>query len=335
MKEFAGGTFGLPCALVLRYLAEGEEHDKLQAQRDPARARRRFVSDDRSARAHRGALRDPVGERRRGRARRRRRGAAAQGRARARRSSASAPTSWRAPSTGCERRIVLGGHLDTVPPNDNAHAAPRRRHAARPRHRRHEGRPRGHARSSRRASRRDRPSHDVTFVFYEGEEVADEHNGLRRLFAERPDLVAGRPRGPARADRRVGRGRLPGHDPRARDVRRRARALGAAVDGHERDPPRRAAARTRRARSRPRRSTSTGSSTARRCRSCASRAGSRTTSCPTAARSSSTGGTRRAGRSTRRSRRCARSVRDADARRGAERVARRAAEPRGTRSSPS
>jgi succinyl-diaminopimelate desuccinylase len=32
---------------------------------------------------------------------------------------------------------------------------------------------------------------DVTFVFYEGEEVADEHNGLRRLFAERPELVAG------------------------------------------------------------------------------------------------------------------------------------------------
>ena len=31
---------------------------------------------------------------------------------------------------------------------------------------------------------------DVTLVFYDGEEVADEHNGLRRLFAERPDLVA-------------------------------------------------------------------------------------------------------------------------------------------------
>jgi 2,3,4,5-tetrahydropyridine-2-carboxylate N-succinyltransferase len=30
MREFAGGTFGLPCALVLRYLAEGEEHDKLK-----------------------------------------------------------------------------------------------------------------------------------------------------------------------------------------------------------------------------------------------------------------------------------------------------------------
>ena len=32
---------------------------------------------------------------------------------------------------------------------------------------------------------------DTTFVFYDGEEVADEHNGLRRLFAERPDLVTG------------------------------------------------------------------------------------------------------------------------------------------------
>ena len=40
-KEFPGGTFGLPCALILRYLAEGEEHDKLTAERDPARARHR------------------------------------------------------------------------------------------------------------------------------------------------------------------------------------------------------------------------------------------------------------------------------------------------------
>jgi 2,3,4,5-tetrahydropyridine-2-carboxylate N-succinyltransferase len=30
MKEFAGWTCGLPCALVLRYLAEGEEHDRLK-----------------------------------------------------------------------------------------------------------------------------------------------------------------------------------------------------------------------------------------------------------------------------------------------------------------
>jgi 2,3,4,5-tetrahydropyridine-2-carboxylate N-succinyltransferase len=29
-REFPGGTFGLPCALILRTLAEGEAHDKLQ-----------------------------------------------------------------------------------------------------------------------------------------------------------------------------------------------------------------------------------------------------------------------------------------------------------------
>lgn len=28
-KEFTGGHFGLPCVLILRYLAEGEQHDKL------------------------------------------------------------------------------------------------------------------------------------------------------------------------------------------------------------------------------------------------------------------------------------------------------------------
>ncbi len=31
-REFAGGTFGLPSVLILRYLAEGEEHDKLKLE---------------------------------------------------------------------------------------------------------------------------------------------------------------------------------------------------------------------------------------------------------------------------------------------------------------
>jgi len=89
---------------------------------------------------------------------------------------------------GKERRIVLAGHLDTVPPNDNSQ--PRRDgdtlHGL------------GAAdmkgglavllQLAARAARVD-GKHDATFVFYEGEEVADEHNGLRRLFAERPDLV--------------------------------------------------------------------------------------------------------------------------------------------------
>jgi 2,3,4,5-tetrahydropyridine-2-carboxylate N-succinyltransferase len=29
-REFGGGSFGLPCALILRYLDEGQEHDKLK-----------------------------------------------------------------------------------------------------------------------------------------------------------------------------------------------------------------------------------------------------------------------------------------------------------------
>ncbi|CAN5773502.1 succinyl-diaminopimelate desuccinylase [soil metagenome] len=35
------------------------------------------------------------------------------------------------------------------------------------------------------------PALDVTYVFYAAEEVAPEHNGLRLLFGDRPDLVAG------------------------------------------------------------------------------------------------------------------------------------------------
>ncbi len=30
MREYPGGTFGLPCALILRYLPEGERHDRLR-----------------------------------------------------------------------------------------------------------------------------------------------------------------------------------------------------------------------------------------------------------------------------------------------------------------
>jgi len=38
---------------------------------------------------------------------------------------------------------------------------------------------------------REKARHDLTFVFYEGEEVADERNGLRHLFEQRSGLVAG------------------------------------------------------------------------------------------------------------------------------------------------
>jgi succinyl-diaminopimelate desuccinylase len=93
-------------------------------------------------------------------------------------------------SAGASERLVLGGHLDTVPANGND--APRREG----------GTLHGLGAADMKgglavmltlaASKAEHGGgRDVTFVFYDGEEVADEHNGLRRLFAERPDLVAG------------------------------------------------------------------------------------------------------------------------------------------------
>ena len=91
---------------------------------------------------------------------------------------------------GRERRIVFGGHLDTVPPNGNER--PRREGDVL--HGLGTADMKGGlavlltvaALASQRA-----PRHDATFVFYEGEEVADEHNGLRHLFQARRDLVEG------------------------------------------------------------------------------------------------------------------------------------------------
>jgi succinyl-diaminopimelate desuccinylase len=89
---------------------------------------------------------------------------------------------------GREQRIVLGGHLDTVPANGNLE--PRR-----------DGNVLHGLGTSdmkgglavllaiAREAECRRPRRDVTLVFYEGEEVADEHNGLRALFAAQPRLV--------------------------------------------------------------------------------------------------------------------------------------------------
>ena len=62
------------------------------------------------------------------------------------------------------------------------------------------------------------PRGDVTeprlrpdFVFYDCEEVEAERNGLEPARARAARLARGGPRGPHRADRRPGRGRLPGH----------------------------------------------------------------------------------------------------------------------------
>jgi succinyl-diaminopimelate desuccinylase len=85
-------------------------------------------------------------------------------------------------------RLLLVGHLDTVPANGNERA-------------RVDGdvlwglgaadMKGGVAVLLDLATTVDEPAIDVSYVFYAGEEVAGEFNGLRRLFEERPDLLAG------------------------------------------------------------------------------------------------------------------------------------------------
>jgi succinyl-diaminopimelate desuccinylase len=89
---------------------------------------------------------------------------------------------------GAATRVVLGGHLDTVPPNNNA--TPRRDGDTL--HGLGAGDMKGGlaVMLELAAALAGPGGRDVTLVFYDGEEVSDEHNGLRRLFADRPDLVA-------------------------------------------------------------------------------------------------------------------------------------------------
>jgi succinyl-diaminopimelate desuccinylase len=89
---------------------------------------------------------------------------------------------------GRAMRVVLAGHLDTVPVNGNA--TPRV-----------EGdtlwglgsadMKGGLAVMLELATRLPDPSVDVTYVFYAGEEVAREHNGLLAIAAVAPDLLVG------------------------------------------------------------------------------------------------------------------------------------------------
>jgi succinyl-diaminopimelate desuccinylase len=88
------------------------------------------------------------------------------------------------------RRVVLGGHVDTVPPNGNA--TPRRDGDVL--HGLGSADMKGGlavllALAERAAQHPGR--FELTWCWYEGEEVADEHNGLRHLFAAAPGLVAG------------------------------------------------------------------------------------------------------------------------------------------------
>ena len=89
---------------------------------------------------------------------------------------------------GRGHRLVVAGHTDTVPANQNERA-------------RVDGdtlwglgasdMKSGLAVMLDVALGVDDPAVDVTWVFYVGEEIAAEHNGLKHLFERAPDLVAG------------------------------------------------------------------------------------------------------------------------------------------------
>jgi succinyl-diaminopimelate desuccinylase len=88
---------------------------------------------------------------------------------------------------GCSERVVIAGHLDTVPLNDNLPS-------------RLEGgllhglgtcdMKGGDAVMLRIAATVPEPNRDLTFVFYEAEEIAAVHNGLRKLAESDPGLLA-------------------------------------------------------------------------------------------------------------------------------------------------
>ena len=90
-------------------------------------------------------------------------------------------------SRGRSERVVIAGHLDTVPANANFPS-------------RLDGdvlwglgtcdMKGGVAIALRLAAHVPEPTRDITFVFYEGEEIAAEFNGLGRVARERPELLA-------------------------------------------------------------------------------------------------------------------------------------------------
>lgn len=89
---------------------------------------------------------------------------------------------------GRRHRLVLAGHLDTVPANDNA--TPRIKSGVL--HGLGSADMKGGLAVMLELARMvAEPAVDVTWVFYAREEIALKHNGLRELFAEAPDLLVG------------------------------------------------------------------------------------------------------------------------------------------------
>lgn len=88
---------------------------------------------------------------------------------------------------GRAERVAIAGHLDTVPANDNL---PARRRGDAIHGLGSADMKAGVAVALLLAATLRRPNRDVTYLFYECEEVDSERNGLTRLAQARPDLLA-------------------------------------------------------------------------------------------------------------------------------------------------
>jgi succinyl-diaminopimelate desuccinylase len=89
---------------------------------------------------------------------------------------------------GRGERVVIAGHLDTVPLNDNL---PARRDGGILHGLGSCDMKGGDAVILRLAAHLPEPNRDVTFILYEAEEVEEVHNGLAKLSRSDPDLMAG------------------------------------------------------------------------------------------------------------------------------------------------
>ncbi len=138
---------------------------------------------------------------------------------------------------GRPQRVVIAGHIDTVPINDNV---PTRDVAI-------DGEPylwgrgtvdmkAGVAVQLKLAAELTEPRVDITWMWYDHEEVDADLNGLTRLARTRPDLFAGRLRHPRRALQRRGRGRLQRQHAGDRAHARRPRSQRPRLGRRERDP---------------------------------------------------------------------------------------------------
>ena len=92
---------------------------------------------------------------------------------------------------GRDERIVLAGHIDTVPLTSEPANLPVKRVNGKLWGRGTTDMKGGVAVQLKLAHDLVAPNRDLTFVFYEGEEIEDQYNGLGRIARTRPDLLEG------------------------------------------------------------------------------------------------------------------------------------------------